>query len=103
MLVAAPRHRDGVSAGCAPSGVALHRREHQGCRRGAQVFGDEDLLSRIVFHMKGGQTASIGSPMSGVSASMLSIRPNTCAKGIGDGRRDARWSLDPTHFVALPG
>jgi len=65
MLVAAPRHRDGVSAGCAPSGVALHRREHQGCRRGAQVFGDEDLLSRIVFHMKGGQTASIGSPMSG--------------------------------------
>jgi hypothetical protein len=65
MLVAAPRHRDGVSAGCAPSGVALHRREHQGCRRGAQVFGDEDLLSRIVFDMKGGQTASIGSPMSG--------------------------------------
>jgi hypothetical protein len=56
MLVAAPRHRDGVSAGCAPSGVALHRREHQGCRRGAQVFGDEDLLCRIVFHMKGGQT-----------------------------------------------
>jgi hypothetical protein len=45
----------GLSAGCAPSGLALHRREHQGCRRGAQLFGDEDLLSRIVFHMKGGQ------------------------------------------------
>ena len=26
-----------VSAGCAPSGVALHLREHQGCRRCAQV------------------------------------------------------------------
>jgi hypothetical protein len=31
-----------VSAGCAPSGLALHLREHQGRRRCAQVFGDED-------------------------------------------------------------
>ena len=28
-----------MSAGCAPSGLALHLREHQGCARGAQVFG----------------------------------------------------------------
>jgi hypothetical protein len=31
-----------VSAGCAPSGLALQLREHQGRRRCAQVFGDED-------------------------------------------------------------
>jgi hypothetical protein len=30
------------AAGCAPSGLDLHLREHQGCRRCAQVFGDED-------------------------------------------------------------
>jgi hypothetical protein len=36
----APSRR--VSAGCAPSGLALHPHEHQGCRRCAQVFGDED-------------------------------------------------------------
>jgi hypothetical protein len=59
----APSRR--VSAGCAPSGLALHRREHQGRRRCAQVFGDEDLVSRIAFHMKGARRASICSSMSG--------------------------------------
>ena len=54
-----------MSAGCASSGVALHLRERQGCRRRAQVFGDEDLVSRIAFHMEGARRASICSPMSG--------------------------------------
>ena len=31
-----------MSAGCAPSGLALHLREHQWCRRCTEVFGDED-------------------------------------------------------------
>jgi hypothetical protein len=57
----APSRR--VSAGCAPSGLALHLREHQGCRRCVQVFGMRTLVSRIVFHMKG--PASICSWMSG--------------------------------------
>src|SRR6185295_871620 len=65
MLVAAPRHHDGVSAGCAPSGLALHLHEHQGCRRGAQVLGDADLVSRIALHMKGATRASICSSISG--------------------------------------
>jgi hypothetical protein len=54
-----------VSAGCASSGVALHLREHQGCRRCAQVRGDEDPFVRIAFHMKGARRASICSSMSG--------------------------------------
>jgi hypothetical protein len=33
MPVAAPRHSDGVSAGCAPSGLALHLRQRQVRRR----------------------------------------------------------------------
>ena len=54
-----------MSADCATSGVAVHPREHQGCRRCAQVVGDEDLESRIDFHIKGARRASICSPMSG--------------------------------------
>ena len=65
MLVAAPRHPRRVSAGSAPSGVALPQRERQGCRRRAQVVGEKDLVSRIAFHIKGARRASICSPMSG--------------------------------------
>jgi hypothetical protein len=40
--------------------LTLHLREHQGCQRCAQVFGDEDVVvSRIVFHMKDARRASI--------------------------------------------
>ena len=52
-------------SGLVCAGVALHLREHQGRRRCAQVFGDEDLVSRIVFQMKGARRASICSSMSG--------------------------------------
>jgi hypothetical protein len=40
MLVAAPRHRDGCRLAAPTSGVAVHPREHQECRRFAQVFGE---------------------------------------------------------------
>ena len=54
-----------VSAGCAPSGVALHLREHQGCRRCAQVLGDEDPGVQDRLPHERGQTRSICSSMSG--------------------------------------
>ncbi len=60
-----------VSAGCAPSGLALHLLEHQGCRRCAQVFGDDDPGVQDRLPHERGQTR--------LSASMLSIRPNVCA------------------------
>ena len=47
------------------------------------------LVSRIVFHMKGARRASICSSMS------------VARTGIGDGRRDARRTLDPTPVAYL--
>ena len=47
------------------------------------------LVSRIAFHMKGARRASICSPMS------------VARTGIGDGRRDARRTLDPTPVAYL--
>src|SRR3984893_5993697 len=47
------------------------------------------LVSRIAFHMKGARRASICSSMS------------FARTGIGDGRRDARRTLDPTPVVYL--
>jgi hypothetical protein len=80
-----------VSAGCAPSGVALHLREHQGCRRCPQVFGDKNLLSRIVFRMKGARRASICSSMSGdIGVDAGDPAQPVREQELGDGRRDAR-------------
>jgi len=56
MLVAAPSPPRRVSAGCASSGVALHPREHQGCRCCAQVIGDEDPGVQDRFPHERGQT-----------------------------------------------
>src|SRR6201981_1279372 len=47
------------------------------------------LVSRIAFHMKGARRASICSSMS------------FARKGIGDGRRDARRTFDPTPVAYL--
>jgi hypothetical protein len=47
------------------------------------------LVSRIAFHMKGARRASICSSMS------------VARTGIGDGRRDARRTLDPTPVAYL--
>jgi hypothetical protein len=59
----APSRR--VSAGCAPSGLALHLREHQGCRRCAQAFGDEDPGVQDRLRHEGARRGSICSWMSG--------------------------------------
>jgi hypothetical protein len=78
----APQRR--VSAGCAPSGLALHLREHQGCRRCAQVFGGGALVSRIVFHMKEGPDA----PQSARRCrAPLNARPNLFSVAYLDRRR----------------
>ena len=65
-----------VSAGCAPSGVALHLREHQGCRRCAQGFGDEDpgVQDRLPDE-RGPDAPRSAGRCRAISASMLSIRP----------------------------
>ena len=63
MLVAAPSPPRRVSAGCAPSGVALHLREHQGRRRCAQIRGDED--PGVQDRLPPERRASICSSMSG--------------------------------------
>ena len=60
-----PARAPGVSAGCAPSGLALHLREHQGCRRCAQVFGTEDPGVQDRLPHEGARRASICSWMSG--------------------------------------
>jgi hypothetical protein len=73
-----------VSAGCAPSGLALHLREHQGRRRCAQVFGDEDPGVQDRLPDERARRTSICSSMS------------VARKGIGDGRRDGRRTLGPT-------
>lgn len=90
MSVAAPRHRDGCRAGCAPSGLALHLREHQGCRRCAQVFGDEEPWC------PGSPSTLKGAGRTSICSSMSFART-----GIGDGRRDARGTLDPTPVAYL--
>lgn len=68
-----------VSAGCAPCGVALHPREHQGCRR-AQVVGDEDPGVQDRRPREKGQTRlDLLVDVGAMSASTLSIRPTMCA------------------------
>jgi hypothetical protein len=68
-----------VPAGCAPSGVALHPREHQGCARCAQVFGGEDPGVQDRLPQERGQTRLDLLVGVGRYRSMLSIRPNMCA------------------------
>jgi hypothetical protein len=90
------------SSGC----LTLHLREHQGCQRCAQVFGDEDVVvSRIVFHMKDARRASIWSSMSGEIGVRCCRSGRTCARiGIGDGRRRYPLNARPNPFYcALPG
>jgi hypothetical protein len=67
------------ATGCATSGVALHLCLHQGCRRGAQVFCDEDPVSRIAFHIKGRDAPRSAHRFRRYQASMLSTQPNMCA------------------------
>jgi hypothetical protein len=59
----APSRR--VSAGCAPSGLALHLREHQGVGAAPTSSATRTLVSKIVFHIKGARRASICSWISG--------------------------------------
>src|ERR1700730_15231078 len=92
-----------VSAGCAPSGLALHLREHQGRRRCAQVLGDEDPGVRITFHMKGPDALRSARGFRAISAGMLFIRPEFARTLIRDRRRrDARERWAQLVSVALP-
>jgi Putative zinc-binding metallo-peptidase len=62
------------------------------------------LVSRIVFHMKGGQTRlDLLVDVGRYRRRSRRSGPPWARTGIGDGRRDVRWTLGPTHFVALPG
>ena len=76
------------AAGCAPSGVALHLGEHQGCRRRAQVFGDANPVVRDRHPQERGQTRL------GLLADVGRYRrrcwrsgPTGARRGIGDGGR----------------
>ena len=80
-----------VSAGCAPSGVALHLREHQGCRRCAQVFGDQDPGVQDRLPPERGHTClDLLADVGRYRRRRWRSGPTWARTGIGDGRRDAR-------------
>jgi hypothetical protein len=68
------------------------------CRRGAQVFGEKDLLSRIVFHMKGARRDEWGCltrldllvDVGRYRRRVCRSGPTWARTGIGGGRRNAR-------------
>jgi hypothetical protein len=68
-----------VSAGCAPSGLALHLREHQGVGAAHTSSATRTLVSKIVFHMKGARRASICSWVSGDIGVDAVDPPKMCA------------------------
>jgi hypothetical protein len=57
------------------------------------------LVSRIAFHMKGARRASICSPMSGdIGVDAGDRAQRVREQELGDGRRDARFTLGPKSF-----
>ena len=98
----APSRR--VSAGCAPSGLALYLREHQGCRRCAQVLGaaDPGVQDRLP-HDRGQTRLDLLVDVGRYRRRCCRSGRTWARTGMGDGRRDARRTLDPTPVAYLTG